>query len=603
MNLSIHTKKYEDYAILFVISIPIIYFYRYVVQYAINVPYLDDFQILNIIVRIQHEPQKWWDILSENFNGHRFAEIKALFILDYWLEGQANFKTLCIFGSLFLLGFWLFCFKIIRENNIPIIYLIPFTFILFQPIFHRNIFWMLSCLQYQQSIFFTIAAYYYLAKYTTQSFVISVILGVVHTQINGNAVYIFMLGGLIPLYQGRYKMTAIYWSVGVVTGILFYRNMPTVVGLAGYSLKDLLSSNIGVLLGSLGGFLGGCLAQFTSKYWVIAGFGITLFIIIGLILLLFIILIIKHIVKKNILKDSKSEAILLKYDEMFRQRIIVILVAGSLVLTAIGVAISRGGAYKGVMLVDRYLLYSVVSIGMVYLLFIMVTEGWLRKWIGILITPISLIFCWHSYYKATPEVIYFKNSHEADIYNLKYHRTTNNKMFCFTPDVLKLFNESLAKGIYQFPANRIERLEDKLSQPIKKEQLTNLPLELTFSKSTQNVYSGVTILFFSNKDFKVSESSPDNTFFVVLKNEQNQEAYLIYPYRFTTMRKDFLRTHQRFTTGFTTMIQQDCAKKGHYRIGFLTFEGTKTSLIYTPNFIDINNTQMIDWMQRFGYYQ
>ncbi len=203
-------KKYYEPGIFVVMFLPIIIFYWFVFIHTINVPYLDDFQILNTIVRVQNDPQKWWTILTENFNGHRFAEIKLLVWLDYLVEGQVNFKTLCIFGSLFLLGFWYFCLKILRENNIPIFYFIPFTFLLFQPIFHRNIFWMLSCLQYQQSIFFTIAAYYYLAKYTTKSFIISVILGVIHTQINGNAFYIFMLGSLIPLYQSRYKMTVIY---------------------------------------------------------------------------------------------------------------------------------------------------------------------------------------------------------------------------------------------------------------------------------------------------------------------------------------------------------------------------------------------------------
>lgn len=153
MKLYSKIKSNDETALFFLSIVPIFIFYRFVFIHSINVPYLDDFQILNTIVRVQDNPQDWWTILSENFNGHRFAEIKLLFWLDYWLEGHVNFKTLCIFGSFFLLGFWLFCVKIIKENNIPLYYLLPFTLILFQPIFHRNIFWMLSCLQYQQSIF------------------------------------------------------------------------------------------------------------------------------------------------------------------------------------------------------------------------------------------------------------------------------------------------------------------------------------------------------------------------------------------------------------------------------------------------------------------
>jgi hypothetical protein len=596
-------KKKHEILIFFLMSLPIIYFYWFVYSHAINVPYLDDFQILNTIVRVQNEPQKWWSILIENFNGHRFGEIKLLFWLDYWLEGQINFRHLCILGSLFLFGFWCFCVKIIRENNISVIYLLPFTFILFQPIFHRNIFWMLSCLQYQQSIFFTIAAYYYLAKYTTKSFVISVVLGIIHTQINANAVYIFMLGGLIPLYQGRYKMTLIYCAIGTIFGISFFRGMPTIVGLDGFPLRDLLFTNPAILLRALGGFLGGAIFQFTTKNIIVGIFGVTLAMIIGIVLLSFIILIIKHLYKKSILNDPQSEAILLKYDDIFRQRIIMILMAGSLLLTAVGVAISRGIYHKGVMMVDRYFLYSVVSIAVVYLLFIMFSEGKIRQIIGIIALPLCVLFCWHSYYKATPQVLYFERSHEADIYDLKHHRTTNNKMFGFLPKPLDLFEETLRRNIYQFPKSRFDTIEDILSKPIDNQASNNLNLKFIHSSEVQNVYGGVKIKYFFNKDFFLSENDAGNTFFIVFKNEKNNDSFLIYPQRSPALRRDYLLENQLFSNGFTTMIQQDCIKRGRYRIGLLIFENRKFDLKYTQESIDIDNTKMIDWMQTLGYFK
>ena len=594
--------QYES-AIFILMFLPIIYFYWFVQKYAINVPYLDDFQILNSIVRIQNTPQNTWTILSENFNGHRFGEIKALVYLDYLIEGQVNFKTLCILGSLFLLGFWGYCLKIIRENNIPIVYFIPFTFIIFNPLFHRNIFWMLSCLQYQQSIFFTIATYYYLAKFTTKSFIIAVILGIIHTQINGNAVYIFLFGALIPLYQQRYKMTLIYLICGVVTGILFYRDMPTVVGLAGYSLQDLLTSKPTILLGALGGFLGGSIVQFTNNYNIIAGFGIVLVITIGVILLTFIILIIKHIFNKNVFKNTKSEAMLLMLDDICRQRIIMILMAGSLLLTAVGVAISRGISFNGVMLVDRYILYSVVSIGIAYLLLIMFAEGRVRQIIGVIALPFSLFFCWNAYYKSTSEVVYYKNSHEADIFNLKHQRTTNNKMYCFTPDVLALFEEALKRKIYQFPESRFDILEKELLQLPDKELITNKPLRFSASTQIQNVYGGVKNIYIHNQDFLLPQTPSSNTFFVVLKNEINNKTYLICPYIPIPTRKDYLLNNYHFGQGFIAMIPQDGTQKGLYRIGTLTYIDGKSKLEYTQESIKVDNTKLIDWMQTFGYYK
>jgi hypothetical protein len=602
MNLFSKIKNKDETTLFFLSIIPIFIFYRFVFIHSINVPYLDDFQILNTVVRVQDSPQNWLAILLENFNGHRFGEIKLLVWFDYLIEGQVNFKTLCIFGSFFLLGFWLFCVKIIKENNIPLLYLLPFTLILFQPIFHRNIFWMLSCLQYQQSIFFTIAAYYFLAKYTTTSFTISVILGIIHTQINGNAVYIFMLGALIPLYQGRYKMTLIYCSIGLVTGILFYHGMPTVVGLAGYSLHDLITSKPKAIFGSLGGFLGGSIYQFTKNNLIIGIFGFVIFLIIALTLTVFIMLTIKHIYKKLILKNKKSEAILLKYDEVFRQRIIIILMAGSLLLTALGVAISRGIFQDGVMLVERYFLYSVVSIGVTYLLAIMLTEGRFRMLVGIVALPLSLLFCWHSYYRATPQVIYFEKTHEADIYDLKHHRTTNNKMFGFNAETLTLFEKALARKIYSFPANRFDTLENKLTQSLINQ--SELLPQFIFKQTNENieVYGGVKVIHFYHEKFTLSQTDSGNTFFVVLKNENNNDVYLIAPLRFSSLRKDFLVKNLFFGSGFSFVIQQDSVKKGRYRIGLLIFEDGKTELRYTSNIVNIDNTKMIDYLQQFGFY-
>lgn len=596
-------KKHKEMGIFIVMILPIIIFYRFVFIYTINVPYLDDFQILNTIVRVQDEPQNWWTILTENFNGHRFAEIKLLVWLDYLLEGQVNFKTLCIFGSFFLLGFWYFCLKIVRENNISIYYLVPFTFLLFQPIYHRNIFWMLSCLQYQQSIFLTIVAYYYLAKYTTKSFIISVILGVIHTQINGNAFYIFMLGALIPLYQERYKMTAIYCVIGLILGGLFYLNMPTVVGLAGYSFQDLLTAKPKIILGALSGFLGGSIEQFTSNHKIIASFGFLLALIIGVFVSIFFYFIIKHLFNKTDLTNNESQEILLKYDELFRQKIIMILMANSLLLTAVGVAISRGVFFKELMLVDRYLLYSVVSICVVYLLFIMFSDGKIRKIIGIIALPLSVIFYLHSYYKAVPQVMYYQRSHEADIYDLKHHRTTNNKMFGFTPQSLLLFEETLQRKIYEFPESRFDTLENILSQPIDNQYFKQEDISFKFANKTHDVYGGTRILYFNNHDFFLSENDSRNTFFVVLKNEQNNDTFIIYPERPTLIRKEFLINQRLFSTGFTTMIQQDCVKKGRYRIGLLVFENGNADLKYTSHSINVDNTKMIDWMQTFGFFK
>ncbi len=276
--------------------------------------------------------------------------------------------------------------------------------------------------------------------------------------------------------------------------------------------------------------------------------------------------------------------------------------AFSLLFTAAGVAISRDVFFKELMLADRYLRYSVISIGGVYLLFIMFSEGKIRRIIGIISLPLSLIFCVHSYDKAIPQVLFYERSHEADIYDLKHHRTTNNKMFGFSPQSLALFEESLRNNIYQFPKSRIDALENILYQPIDNQASKNIKLNFSFLNKVNDVYGGVKISSFNNHDFYLSEKYFENTFFVVMKNEKTGDVFMIYPQRPSLILKDFLRNRQLFSPGFVTMIQQDCVKRGNYRIGLLVFENGKTDLRYTQQYTRIENTKMIDWMQSYGYY-
>ena len=60
MNFQTKTNQKGEIALLLIIIVPIFIFYRFVFIHSINVPYLDDFQVLNTIVRVQNEPYRWF---------------------------------------------------------------------------------------------------------------------------------------------------------------------------------------------------------------------------------------------------------------------------------------------------------------------------------------------------------------------------------------------------------------------------------------------------------------------------------------------------------------------------------------------------------------
>jgi hypothetical protein len=176
-------------------------------------------------------------------------------------------------------------------------------------------------------------------------------------------------------------------------------------------------------------------------------------------------------------------------------------------------------------------------------------------------------------------------------------------MFGFSAETLSLFEKSLARKIYNFPASRFDSLKDKLAQPSINQGDVLPSLEFKQTEENINVYGGVRVIHFYNEKFMLSQSNEENTFFIVLKNEENNETYLIAPFRFAAFRKDFMFKNQVFGSGFSFVIQQDSVKKGRYRIGLLIFENGKTEIKYTDNLINVNNTKMIDYLQQFGFYQ
>ncbi|MGY8712082.1 hypothetical protein RAD16_40705, partial [Bradyrhizobium sp. 18BD] len=154
---------------------------------------------------------------------------------------------------------------------------------------------------------------------------------------------------------------------------------------------------------------------------------------------------------------------------------------------------------------------------------VLFTKENVRKTIGIIALPLSLIFCWHSYYTALPQVLNFQLAHEADIYDLKFHRTTNTKMFTFEPTTLGLFEKTLKRGIYKFPSSRFDTLENKLSKTVDVNTLLDSSLKFTIERDTIPAYGGVRVIHIRNTKLNVSENNCQNTYFMVLRNEDNND--------------------------------------------------------------------------------
>ncbi|CCG99746.1 hypothetical protein FAES_1736 [Fibrella aestuarina BUZ 2] len=74
-------------------------------QYAINVPVSDDYQAtLQFLLDYEANPARRFDLLLGQHNEHRIVVSRLLALLNYSLLGEANFRQLLLWQSLFLAG-------------------------------------------------------------------------------------------------------------------------------------------------------------------------------------------------------------------------------------------------------------------------------------------------------------------------------------------------------------------------------------------------------------------------------------------------------------------------------------------------------------------
>ncbi|MEZ0611605.1 hypothetical protein ACAW74_24045 [Fibrella sp. WM1] len=103
-------------------------------QYAINVPVADDYQAtLQFLLDYEANPTRRFDLLLSQHNEHRIVVSRLLALLNYSLLGEANFRQLLLWQSLFLAGLLWAILRFIRLCGVRLSpqQLLPLVLLLF----------------------------------------------------------------------------------------------------------------------------------------------------------------------------------------------------------------------------------------------------------------------------------------------------------------------------------------------------------------------------------------------------------------------------------------------------------------------------------------
>ncbi len=321
---------------ILVFSPVFLYFYSLSI-YTTNVPFSDDFSTLNEVMQIlQSETlQGKLALLFTHQNEHLHIFTRSVFMLVYFVFGSIDFKILVLISNVALLGLLFFAYKTLPEKQEKIFLLIPVSLLLFQ--LKQNwvhLIWAMEALAALYALSFAGLSFYFLGKNSTKYFWWAMFFALISVLTHGSGVAILAVGGFLLLIQKRFGMAGV-WIIGAIPVLVIYLNKLHFVAdspMTILSLTDL--ARIGKFFIS---FLGAMASSDNQTSLLILG---------AFIIFYFIFLVFKKYYKTNI--------------AVFGFMVYLIFVAAM-------VALSRSGVGENLVFSNRYKIFSLTMVMLVYI--------------------------------------------------------------------------------------------------------------------------------------------------------------------------------------------------------------------------------------------
>jgi hypothetical protein len=213
-------RKWLGIALL---TAPVLYFFLLLDAYTVNIPYTDDFNLLETVLKIR-QADSFSDAIKalfEQVNQHRFAFERIVMLIMVLFTGTVNIKTQIFIGNLFLLGISYLLFKALKKEQVSWYYFIPVPYVLFNLVYFENAYWGIAALQNTPLIFFAMLSAYGLARNDSKGLYLGIAAALLTTFTSGSGLLTWIIGLVILCFQKRFKL-AIWWLLAMVAVLLFY---------------------------------------------------------------------------------------------------------------------------------------------------------------------------------------------------------------------------------------------------------------------------------------------------------------------------------------------------------------------------------------------
>lgn len=205
------------------IAIPIIYFFILLDAHVVNIPYTDDFNLLETVQKLRNADNflEMVKVLFEQVNQHRFAFERIVMLIMLVLTGTVNIKLQIFIGNLALFGIGYLLYLGIKKEGISWYYFIPVPYILFNLVFWENAYWGIAALQNTPLIFFAFLTAHGLAREDKKGFRMALVAALLTTFTSGSGMLAWIVGLVMLAFQKRVK-GLLWWGGGMAAVLLFY---------------------------------------------------------------------------------------------------------------------------------------------------------------------------------------------------------------------------------------------------------------------------------------------------------------------------------------------------------------------------------------------
>ena len=202
---------------------PVAYFYLIIGAHLVNIPFTDDFVLLESVQKLRNAPSflEGVKVLFSQVNQHRFAFERLVMLAMGYFMGTVNLKLLITLGNLFLLGIAYLLFLTFSQERVAWHFFLPVPFVLFNLTFYENAFWGIAAIQNTPLIFFAFLSAYGLGRNDRRGWWLGAVAAFVGTFVSGTGMLAWIIGAIILFFQKNYK-SLIPWVLLAIGCLLFY---------------------------------------------------------------------------------------------------------------------------------------------------------------------------------------------------------------------------------------------------------------------------------------------------------------------------------------------------------------------------------------------